>query len=723
MTPYDLIAGCLRLGLASGLLTAAALRWTPLLLPGGPLAASEVFLRVFLVATSSAVASVALLGAFGLLAPWALLAFAVALYAAARTAKALPAPRRRAVVSWRRILVFWPGGLAAVFAALGVAVFLPTSPVNWDAMTYHLYFPARWIQEGRLLHIPTVFSDESSAFAPQNGALFFTWQMALLGRDATTNVSQVACLGFLAVAVYRMALLSGVRRQAAVMAAAGLFWLAPLARWTFTANVDVFMVAFWTGAVYWLRLYLARRDLGSVVACGLASGLAAGTKTLGLPLVAIPAGLLAVHLISERRWARFAALAAAAFGGGGWWYAKNLWLYANPVFPLDLGVAGMRFAGVFTAETLRRESPFHIEQLDAWFRSLGAQLGVATVVVFAAGLLGLPALARTARGQPSRKVAALAAIGFAVAWAWYDFAIVPHNNQARFLLPSFVTAALGWAAGLDAVRSRRLRAGLFLLGSGALAWAWRPDLAWRYALGRLEASGVNALAWVSLAALVATLLVWTWRRMPARPAVLLTGIVLALTVGAAAHHAARSRIAFLADADFRAWAPGYLLLNQPGLEPRRIAYSGLNVPYALSGSASQHEVIYCNVKGAPGDGLYEFWSGDRRLHPTPNPGLYRGDGDFGVWSSCLRGRGIDTVVVFEVIAVERRSHWQLSGGFPIERDWMRRRPASFELILGSDRAEVYKVVELGEAAGSPLVDDAAVHDRGHDLEVLELARR
>lgn len=725
MMPIEFIAGSVRLVLGFALLAAAARRWAPRLLGGGPRAASEVFLRLGLVAAVSMVGSVALLGGLELLGAWQLLAFALALYGAARLAKALPAAWPGAV-SRRRAALFWPAALAGAFAAAGVAVYLPASPVNWDAMTYHLYFPARWIQEGRLFHVPTVFSDSSSAFAPQNGALFFAWQMALLGSDATTNVSQVACLAFLAAAVYRLALLSGIRRQAAMLAAASLFWLAPLADWAFTANVDVFMIAFWAGAVYWLRLYLARREWGSLLACGLASGLAAGTKTVGLPLAAVPAGILAVRLLGERRWKELAAAAAAAVGGGGWWYLRNLWLYANPLFPLDFGVGRLRFAGVYTVATLRRGSPFHIEEAERWFRSVGLQLGFAAVVFFAAGLAGLVFLASGVRRHRPRAWVALAAIGFAVAWAWYVFAVVPHNNQARFLLPSLLAASLGWAGWLDAVPSRRARSAVFLLGIGALAWQARPDWAWSYVLDRLEASGVGVGSWMLLAAAVAALGTWALpggRRGGGRPIRLAAAAVLALTVGLAAHHAARSRIAFLADGDFRAWAGGYLLLDDPSLAPRRIAYSGLNIPYALAGARGQHEVVYCNTQGGSGDGLYEHWARDRRLYTTPGPGIYRGDDDFDVWSSCLEERRIDTVVVFALIPLGRPSHWRLSGEFPIEREWMRRRPGSFRPILSGDRAEIYEVVGLAGGAESFLEHDSSPDHGGDDFEVLQLAGR
>jgi len=70
----DVLAGSLRLGVAAWLLTAAARRSAPRLLPGGPRCFSETFLRAVLLATVFIVSSVALLGAAGALGGWTVLA-------------------------------------------------------------------------------------------------------------------------------------------------------------------------------------------------------------------------------------------------------------------------------------------------------------------------------------------------------------------------------------------------------------------------------------------------------------------------------------------------------------------------------------------------------------------------------------------------------------------------------------------------------------------------
>lgn len=670
----EILVGSLRLGAAVWLVAAAARRWAPRLLPGRA-AGSEVFLRGFLVATLAIVLSVAAAGTAGLLGAWTLLALAAALYGAAY----LFTPHPAAV--GRRQPIPWPLWPVFVLLLVDVVTFLPGSPVNWDAVTYHLYFPARWLQEGRLFHVPAVFSDNSAAFAPQNGALFFAWQMALLGRDATTDVAQALCLVFLAVASYRIALLAGFRRRPALMAATICFWIVPLRMWTWSANVDVFMAAFFTGAVYWLLLYFRRREPGSLMACGLAAGLAAGTKTLGLPLAAVPAVAMTILLLKERRFGAAAAFAAAVVAGGGWWYLLNLWLYGNPLFPLDFGLPGLHFAGAYSADTFR-QSQFRIAGIERWVESVGVQLGWPTVAVALVGGVGL---------LKRRRPVSLSLAAFALSWAAYVFVVVPHNNQARFLIPSLVLGLLGWARWFGASTRREARVGLYVAVLAAAAWASRPELAWAFHLERLAASGVGVVGWLVLATAAALLGGWTLRASRRPSLAVASWVIACLTVALAASYADRSRVAFYARADYLAWGAGYLMFNDPTLEPRRIAYSGLNVPYALMGPGWRHLVVYCNTQGGEADGFYDFWARDRRLHSTPKPGIYRGDDDYEVWRACLERRRIDTVVLFWMIPLRLPQSWRTSDGFPIERQWVRRRPELYRPLVLTERAEIYEV--------------------------------
>jgi len=86
-------------------------------------------------------------------------------------------------------------------------------------------------------------------------------------------------------------------------------------------------------AVRWGRA----ADLRPALWAGLFVGAAAGTKYLGLLVLAIVLGGVALVSLCRRRPADIAAAALAALAAGGWWYLKNLLVTGNPVYPLVFG--------------------------------------------------------------------------------------------------------------------------------------------------------------------------------------------------------------------------------------------------------------------------------------------------------------------------------------------------------------------------------------------------
>ncbi len=677
---------------AAWLTFAAAGRWSARWLPVER-SPTERLMRTLLLATLFMIWPVALLGMAGWLDVRGLAVIALGLYL---TALRLPAPPLAHSANSSR-LDRWTLAATALLVGLDLATFLPIPPIDWDAVTYHLYLPARWLQEGRLFHVPTVFSDNAAAFAPQNGALFFTWQMALSGRDALINISQLLCLVFMGLALYRTSRLLGLGRQPATLAALTLPWLAPIRRWTYSGNVDIFMVAFAFGALYWQVLYLRRAERPTLVACGLATGLAAGTKVLGLPLTALQALPLLLVLIWRKRVAELCMFFACVIAGGGWWYLKNAWLYGNPLFPVRISLPFFELPGAYGPEALRA-GEFHLVSWRAVALSLRDQYGATTCLLMGLGLVVLARRAR--RGLMGRRYrdrySALLLFAFAITWAGFFTTVIPHNDQARFALPVLVISLIGWGLLLRRARHSGVgpMAGLWLAGVSAAVFASRPWAAWSFGFATLARAEIDIGRWLGVAGLGGAVLlgVWSLRSRIPRPAALAaTAVVLWLAVTTATSHSDTSRAAFFAQADYRDWGKGFLRFNHPEATPARIAYSGANVPYALVGAGWRHRVIYLNTQGAADDGFYDFWNRDRRTYPHHKPGLYRGDDDEDLWLARLAEENIDTVVLFALHRAEGRYIRATPEGFPIERAWVQSRPELFEPILTERRAEIYRL--------------------------------
>ena len=697
--------GALLLVAGAGMTVAAARRLAPRLLAGAS-SNSEAALRLVLIAVWLTTSIVAVLGLVGVLGPVAIFVVAALLYAGVRRWPVSSPQGNCGLDSWPRAIL-WPAILTLLLAVLDLIAQLPASPVDWDAATYHLYLPARWLQEGRIFHVPTVFGDNAAAFAPQNGALFFAWQMALSGRDAVINVSQLLCLGFLGLALYRICRLLDVDRAAAVLAALTLPWLAPIRRWTYSGNVDVFMVALGVGAVYWALLYRLRVQTSAIVACGLAAGLAAGTKTLGLSL-AVLATLPAVWAsLRHRRFVDVALFLGCALASGGWWYLVNLVRYGNPLFPVTLSFGPLELPGAYDASAIRA-GEFHLDKAADVAIGVLANYGATTCLLL---ILGLSALAWRAVVDLQRRVVdePFVLLFQALAWAVFFVFVVPHNDQARFLMPTLVIGLVGWALVLDrARRASSMTANLvWLAGILALAWASRPWQAWTANLAALDRADVAAGGWVLTAVLCGGVAVGGYflsRRLGRRPAAL-TGwamVWVVLTVGTL--NADIARPVFFAGADYRGWVEGYLPFNDPARPSARIAYTGANVPYALAGAGWRHRVAYVDTQGEQGDGFYQHWRRDPRAFPRRGtgekydyhkPGLYRGSDDVERWLRHLEEEDIDTLVIFRLHRAESRYIRSTPEGFPIERAWVRQRPEHFAPLFVGRNAEIYSVTGPG----------------------------
>ncbi len=569
--------------------------------------------------------------------------------------------------------------------ALDLLVFWPAPPIDWDAMTYHLYLPARWLQEGSWHHVPTVFGDNAAAFAPQNGALVFTWVLALTASDAATNVVQGGALVFLGLALYRGARALGVGVTAAGLAGLVVCWLQPLRDLAYSANVDLWLLAAWFGSLAWILRYRRTGEKASLTWGGAAAGLAAGTKVVGLPLAGFLAIILLPALRARRRTLDAVFFLFPAVGLGGAWYVWNLWQFGNPLFPLHLDLGWWSWPGAYDTAAVRA-GEFHLDTLPEVAASAFRGLGPGPWLWASIGWLALV----VSKGRTGRKMRpALWLLAFA--WGAYFAMGIPHNNQARFLLPSFLVAGLGWGLAFERLRFRGWAVALGGWGLAvALASGGVPMIEqWAAVLSALRAGGVSPWQWLVPVGLCLGLAVWgSVRLRSARSWIAAAVVVVAMPLAALA--ADQSRAAFFARSDFRAWAPGVRPFSDPEAPGLRIAYTGANFPYALTGGGRRHRVVYVNTQGNPGDGFYDHWSRSPRRYDYHKPGIHRGEDNQARWLENLRREEIELLVIFRLHRSEASYLWTDTRGFPIESSWARGRPDLFEPVAIHPVVEIYR---------------------------------
>jgi hypothetical protein len=431
---------------------------------------------------------------------------------------------------------------------------------------------------------------------------------------------------------------------------------------------------------------------GLAAASGLALGLAAGTKVIGAPLatsIALPIGAM---LIGRRAWRDLAAYCGSALLAGGPWYARNLQLYGNPLFPLDLQLGPLRFHGAYGVDAIRA-GEFHIADQAMLFENLlRSWLGptVALTLLGVVFLLGVCAYSLATRD--AQRAWPRAAVAFvAASWFAYYALVVPHNGETRFAVPTLLLSICGWAVVLSRLRHSFpwIARGSWAVMTLALIPEFLRTLEDTYQV--LDARSVFVVAIVSAGVWG---VLWTGSRrtlrlhrhpiLAALPVVVL--IVASVRLSEASRHREYQRQS--------SWGPASLHFVNEGLEPATIGYSGLNIPYILTGPRLRHRVVYCNVKGDVDDGLYEFWRRDPRLYPYHKPAIYRDDGaSFDVWMGCLGRQSAEFVTVFAMHPAERTYLKSDADGFPIERQWMRQHPELFAPIKTSPQTEVFAVLK------------------------------
>lgn len=282
---------------------------------------------------AQAVGIALLLGALGLLRIELALAMQTAvvwlLHRRVRRHEDWSAPFRTVARRTRDRLEAYPA--LAILALLGVGsealrgLFRP--PLSWDSLMYHLYLAATWLQSEAIALVPARQPTAAYLFLPADGSLWLWWWMAPSHSELYVNLAYLPAAALLALATGAFARELGARRHWPV--ASFLVVLVPaVLRFVATQYVDILMAAALVAAGYYAARWIERPDMRDAGLAGLALGLAAGTKVVGLPFAAALGGLALVLARSwrtapGRRLLQGAAAVAAALLLGAFFYVRS----------------------------------------------------------------------------------------------------------------------------------------------------------------------------------------------------------------------------------------------------------------------------------------------------------------------------------------------------------------------------------------------------------------
>jgi hypothetical protein len=513
---------------------------------------------------------------------------------------------------------------------------------GFDDLSYHLSAVATWHRYGDLRMIKFAFGDASTAFYPI-GSELVAWVLLAPFRDSDVAArwAQLPFLPAVLVAVAALARTLGLSRRGALLAAA-LFGALPriVPLFALSAGNDLSTACFAVAAADALLLFGRRPAAGRAVSAGLALGLLAGTKYIGLlfcaPLLLVLAASAAAHRRewSARRAAGVLALAAGvALAAGGYTYLRNARSTGNPVFPAPVTVAGRPLLPGWEAVTLaqRRHLPEFALDVPRFLTRRPDLLGT----LFPWTLLPAALLAPAAALLWPRRRPLAARLETAAALAlpplfFLQFVYQMHDHRdVRYVLAGLAVAGVGCAwllerpAGLAGTLPRCV---LLLALLAALGPRLTPIRDWRDVVPLPHAPRVARYQAGKLS--------------PAKPA-----------------HTAELPAARALDA-------------HAGAAGAEVAFVGGNRPYLFFGSRLQNGVHV--VPTGPGLASRFYTWGDPARWPPP--GRYRR------WRENLDELGVRYVAV---VLTERAAN--------PERRWMRRRPESFRRLYSDPWTELWEV--------------------------------
>jgi hypothetical protein len=240
------------------------------------------------------------------------------------------------------LLLLIPLLLIALCTLIGALA--PPGGLEWDALSYHLAGPKRYLMEGRIYYIP---DDHHTNFP-------FTWQMLYMtmlafGSVGGAKLCHWVCLIFLCLSMMTFAHRHFPEKKHLGGIAALILASTPMLFWeATTAYIDVATTLF-----VWLSLYalinatVKIQDKLSVpwlVVSALCMGFALGTKSTALVFWGMCLiGILLWHLIIHKKWAKETIPHAILWGGialaiGLPWYLKSFLYTGDPVYPFGFSL-------------------------------------------------------------------------------------------------------------------------------------------------------------------------------------------------------------------------------------------------------------------------------------------------------------------------------------------------------------------------------------------------
>jgi len=594
------------------------------------------------------------------------------------------------------------------------AVYHPFFP--HDPLTYELFFPAKWLQAGRLDLVPTPFGDNSRAYDAANAILFNFWLMFPLGHDLFGHSSQFFLVALSVLCLTAISEELGLGKPASLVPALFFISIPLVMREATTAHSDFFLTAQLLAFFTFVSARLNRKA-GAEILAAISLGLLAGSKYLALSHLPL---LIPGMVIMLRPWPRPRRLLAMIILclAGGYWYMRNWAMTGNPLFPLQVELGPhVVFAGAYTREIMNNwiYKIVSARQLLAIITD-GPRPEFQTVLMVFLAASSLVALSISLFNL--RRKGAI--WSYLAVYPWLSHLIVTYLapfHMDRFWIPAWAMAAVSIAVIIARYRSLQSWAMLaaFLLAAVEIGIYAGSD--------RIKAWSVLYPSTIT-PGLVLKLLI---------PAIALTFLIRKLTLGGKTFLAAAAFIAVSFQTMLAgSGSTGYFGARDKAMEfnqearfldsrwrGARIAYTGRNTPYPFLGERLTQQVFYANVNNHSGWKFHDYAAWFRERFPeampnTPEPAYYRLEENFRDWRLNLEALNAELVVICPIGVNELVNICHDRAGFPVEDKWAALHPQNFELVFES-KCRIYRV-----APGTPVFAPEDIQTRYCPLDALAL---
>lgn len=605
----------------------------------------------------------------------------------------------------RRIVELCAAAIALGLTAARIHHALELPPLGHDSLTYHLFFPVKWLQAGALerVSVPLV-RNASIEYFPINGEILFCWWILPTGDTALANVLQGVALGFVYPATVMTARALGARDDVAAAGALAVLFVPALAGNSLIGNTELLLGLFWlAGIAFWAKAETTG-DRRLLLLAGAALGLAIGTKLIGVVLagpllIAIAAREVARTIGDPDRppaLPRAAMLLGPLLATGAPSYLWNMIATGNPLYPLTLRVGGLTVLDGavppgfhekhdgFTAATWE----FFVNEGQGQM-ALHPQSAIVLLLPLAALAIGLalPAARRRVPALPAALVLAslLATIAGLVL-------LIPKLAQPRQMIPPVLLAAALLPVAITALAPPSLGTilGAVVATIVALAHALPPSPDGGLAVNSdlLVQYGMVALP---VAAATAGFVIAAVPRLD-RNATIAVAIVATVCV----HADVELRLQTAAEQRLAAWglfypelAPAWAIVEEASAERE----DGLTIasvtdrPLPLCGPDLRNRVVTIPVRGDGAEHLHEI---EQLGAPASAEDQFfflevmRRPGRYETWRERLRASGA------ELLFIHHRERARQGVENP-EYLWARARRDEFEVLYESRAVVVYRI--------------------------------